>query len=239
MSQWSGPDRIREVGGIEHGPPDGFLAASRTALPGGPLTTDITKVFPHVDVVGAYFTSISLPSSLTIPSGMSAWYTLLKQRVGGGNGGVAFGYVGYSSVVGPTNSAGVGGTALWGASNATKAAIVVSKNLSLDDGWSAQPCYVAGVETAAPGLVTVAGAPPYLGVEFFAPGVMGTDNTRISTRDYWLPTTNRFVDGDELAVSVVFNASQISTAIASEISTLTGFADIRVRTMKLNQTREW
>ncbi len=148
-----------------HRPPGSPRVIERGGLPPRPRVTpqatapnpELAEYLPSFETLPGYVASVAVPnpSTLSIPSGTSAWYVFDQYRIGEDVGELALMTAKFELL--PCDVDGSGDTATyvaWGTTKGYGAAVVVDINLGLPYRlWTGQHAFVPGVEATGHGAL--------------------------------------------------------------------------------------
>src|SRR6185503_5956489 len=131
--------------------------------------------------------------------------------------------VGINATLLPSDSAAAGNAAIgvaaadaqaWGDTAGFTAAIVVAKNLPINDGaWSWARAHVAGIEPNPTGAINHQAIADYIAVFGFPTGKLNdTTPNKVSEVRAYAPFVNRITQGETLDIALVVRAAQANNA---------------------------
>ncbi len=207
------------------------------------LVSPLLTLFPQFESRAVYASEIAVPAGVTIAAGQAGWYMLRSFRIPRDLPECA--YIGMEATLLPTDVDGVaapstGPAAAWGDVTGSKAQIVLAFNTGLQlQSWTSRVAYLPGLDTAAPNLLNVAGAPEYLASTQFPPGKLSaTTPTKLYAASRFLPAAARVIGGDTLDVCLVVNRAQVNAASIAEAS-FVGNIDLRLHFLPISGAKTY
>lgn len=208
-------------------------------------SSPFTPLLPGYRILPAYFSAIEVPANLAETNG-AYWYGL-RRFTPFKDSDQEITCVGANIEMLPCNVDGVdwlglGGaaTAAWGDVQGVTAAIVIGKNLPIQEGqWTAAPCaspLLNADATLVDGdAVNEHSAPEYFAVQGFPTGKLAIGGTynegstplnKINVGRQFSPYVNRITQGNTLDVALVMRGYYV--APLADPAFLTGYANVRV-----------
>lgn len=185
-------------------------AAARGREAASDLLNELASKFPMCDTIVGGFTQLTIPT-LNVPTGQSAWYSLINfnPQAELGQEVVLFGGYCEQLSTNPTPTTGVT-EAAWGDEYGNGAAIVVGEDLPCAEAgnWNFAPCPVAGVDTV---LSVSNSRGRVLWSRGFPPGKYTVGWNRRALNMAVVPFVKRIVTGRRLCAALVLNRAQANS----------------------------